>query len=63
MHTCTHTHTHRGTRTNKHSDYTKLNVHSLKQAANARETWNGWMKMHGTENMAGDVAKPSLSNC
>ena len=31
----THTHTHRGTGTHKHSDYTKLNIHSLKQAANA----------------------------
>ena len=30
----THAHTHRGTRTHKHSDYTKLNLHSLKWAAN-----------------------------
>ena len=31
-HTCTHTHTHThtGTHTHKHSDYTKLNSHSLK---------------------------------
>ena len=28
------THTHRGTHTHKHSDYTKLNIHSLKKAAN-----------------------------
>ena len=28
-----HTHKHRGTCTHKHSDYTKLNIHSLKQAA------------------------------
>ena len=28
-HTHTHTHTHRGTRTHEHSDYTKLNLHSL----------------------------------
>ena len=33
---CTHTHT--GTRTHKHSDYTRLNIHSLKWAANAQET-------------------------
>ena len=32
---CTHTHTHRGTHTHKHSDYTKLNIQSLKKAANA----------------------------
>ena len=36
-----HLHTHRGTRIPKHSDYTKLNIHSLKRAANARGTWNG----------------------
>ena len=40
MHTHTHTHTHRGTSTHKHSDYTKLNIHSLKQEENTRETWN-----------------------
>ena len=39
--THTHTHTHTGNHTHKHSDYAKLNIHSLKQAANARETWNG----------------------
>ena len=38
MHVCmhtmyTHTHTHTGTHTHEHSDYTKLNLHSLKQAA------------------------------
>ena len=33
-----------GTRTHKHSDYTKLNIHSLKRAANARETWNGYRR-------------------
>ena len=38
--THTHTHTHWGTSIHKHSDYTKLNIHSLKRAANARETWN-----------------------
>ena len=38
-HTHTHTHTHKGTHTHKHSDNTKLNIHSLKWAANARETW------------------------
>ena len=43
MYTCTHTHTHtyRGTHPHKRSDYTKLNIHSLKPAANAWETWNG----------------------
>ena len=34
MHTHTQAHTHRGTHTNEHSDYTNLNLHSLKWAAN-----------------------------
>ena len=34
-----HMHTHRGTCTHEHSDNTKLNLHSLKWAA---ETWGGW---------------------
>ena len=37
----TRTRTHGGIRTHNHTDYTKLNLHSLKWAANARETWNG----------------------
>ena len=37
-HTHTHTHTHTGTRMHEHIDYTKLNLCSLKQAAN-RDLW------------------------
>ena len=37
--THTHTHTHTGTRTHEHSDYTKLNLHSLKRAANRHLRW------------------------
>ena len=43
-HACTpartraHTHTHIHTHTHEHTDYTKLNLHSLKQAAN-RDLW------------------------
>jgi len=33
-HACACAHTHRGTHTHKHSDYTKINIHSLKKAAN-----------------------------
>ena len=40
------THTHTGTCTHKHYDYTKLNLQSL-------DTWDGWRHQHGTENMAG----------
>ena len=40
-HARAHARTHAHTHTHKHSGYTKLNVHSLKRAANARETWNG----------------------
>ena len=38
-HSNTHTHTHTGTCTHKHSDYTKLNLHSLKWAANGDLRW------------------------
>ena len=44
-HTCVHTHTHtcarthRSTCTHKHSDDTKLNLHSIKQAANRDSRW------------------------
>ena len=48
IHTRAHTHTHRGTCTHKHSDYRKLNIHSLKQAANARGTWNGMIHDHSS---------------
>ena len=34
-----HTHTHTHTHTHKHSDYTKLNLHSLKRAANRDLRW------------------------
>ena len=46
----THTQMHRGACTHEHSDYTKLNLHSLKWAA---ETSDGWRQQHRTENMAG----------
>ena len=48
----THTHTHTGTHPHKHSDYTKLIICSLKQAANAQETWNE-RHYHRTENVSG----------
>jgi len=50
MHTHTHarTHTHAGTSTHKHSDYTKLNIRSLKRAANAQGTWNGMIHDHSS---------------
>ena len=34
VHTHTYTHTHTGICTHKHTDYTKLNLHNLKWAAN-----------------------------
>ena len=43
----TRTHARTEAPAHKHFDYTKLNIHSLKWAANAQETWNG------TENIAG----------
>ena len=38
-HDHTHTRTHTGTRTHEQSDYTKLNLHSLKRAANRDLRW------------------------
>ena len=38
-HAHTHTHTHTGTCTHEHTDNTKLNLHSLKQAANTDLRW------------------------
>ena len=44
MYTLMHTHTHTHRSTHDHTSIliinTKLNIHCLKQAANARETWN-----------------------
>ena len=40
-HTHTHTHAHRGTHTHKadkHTDYTKLNLHNIKWAVNRLDT-------------------------
>ena len=50
-HTHTHTHTPRGTCTHKYSDNTKLNT-QLKTGSKHPGDLE-WIKMHGTENMAG----------
>ena len=56
-HTHTHTHTHTQAHTHKHTDYTKLNLHNLKQAANTdlilmkTVAWNG---KHGRSTVLGE---------
>ena len=45
-HKNTHTHTHRGNHTSKHSDYTKLNIHSLKHIMDAWIPHHIIIKMH-----------------
>ena len=45
---CARAHTHRGTRTHKHCDYTKLNIHSLKTGSKCPGDLE-WIKTHRTE--------------
>ena len=51
-HAHTHTHTHTQAHTHKHTDYTKLNLHNLKQAAN-RDLRQTKTAAQNGKNMAG----------
>ena len=47
-HARAHTHTHMGTHTHNYSDYTKLNLHSLKRAPNREmDETAAWNRKHG----------------
>ena len=51
-----HTYTHTGTHTQMNSDYTKLNLHSLKRAANRdlrRTKTAEWSRKHGRSTVLG----------